>query len=103
MKTPLKQSLLIAAVLSLAASASALACEKMKVGGLHCDACKESVEKAFREMPEVETADVDLKSGILSVKYKSGKTLTEQAMKDALKTAGFKGEGCQDVKKKKGT
>jgi len=83
------------------ASSAALACEKMKVSGLHCSDCKDSIEAAFRAMPEVEKADVDMKTSVLSVKYKDGKTLSEQAMTDALKTSGFKAAGCQDLAAKK--
>ena len=85
------KKILLVTLLAFGAS-SALACEKIKVGGLHCDACKDTIEGAFKEKPEVQAVNVDVKSGWLTLTYKSGQTLSETSVKDLVKSKGFKTE-----------
>lgn len=91
------KSTLLALLLAFGATQanSALACDQIKVTGMHCEACKDSIEAAFKEKAEVETVVIkdisaDQKTGWLTLTYKPGKTLTDEQVKEIVKLKGFK-------------
>lgn len=57
----------------------------MEVKGMKCGHCKASVEKACRVVAGVETAEADLKTGLVTVVG----TASPEALKRAVADAGF--------------
>ena len=62
---------------------------KVKVSGMHCDACTEHVKRAIDAIDGA-SAEVDLKSGIATVKY--DRTLDEGKIRSQVESAGYKVE-----------
>lgn len=67
----------------------------VKIDGMTCPSCAASVEGQFNKLSEVEDADISLSKGTVTVTLKDGKTLTDDAIKDAVKRAGFKAVSIQ--------
>ena len=64
--------------------------EKYDISGMHCAACSASVEKVTRRLPGVERSDVNLTTGIMTIRYNEAQVSPEQITKKVEK-AGF---GC---------
>ncbi len=67
--------------------------ETIKVEGMHCGHCKQSVENAAMSVEGVKSANADLKSASLTVTL--GKDVPETAVDkvvEAVNTAGFKAQ-----------
>ena len=64
--------------------------EKYDISGMHCAACSASVEKVTRRLPGVERSDVNLTTGIMTIRYDEAQVSPEQITKKVEK-AGF---GC---------
>ena len=65
----------------------------LSIKGMTCSHCAESVTRAMRECPGVESAGVDLKAGTATV---TGHGLTLQRLSAAVEALGFKvGAGTQ--------
>jgi hypothetical protein len=65
-----------------------------KFGGIVCDSCAVSLEKALARMRDVETARVDIKAGLVQMVLKPGNRVSLEAVRDRIKGAGFTpGEG----------
>lgn len=62
--------------------------EVMKVEGMTCEHCKQSVETAVLSLPGVMSAMVDLSAQILTVDFDHDKTTLAQ-LKAAVETIGF--------------
>ena len=60
----------------------------LKVEGMTCGHCKQSVEKALSGLAGVMKADVDLGKGTVSVTYDSAK-VNESQMKEAVENQGY--------------
>ena len=43
--------------------------ERYDISGMHCAACSASVEKVTRRLPGVERSDVNLTTGIMTIRY----------------------------------
>ena len=88
----MKQHLLIiiiSFVLSAAVSAETI---RTTVNGMVCAFCATGIEKTFRKQPEVESVKVDLKEKLVTIKTKSGKTLTDAKVKEIVTYSGYKME-----------
>jgi copper chaperone CopZ len=84
---------LLAALLAL--PVSAFAGEKnydVLVEGMHCAPCVDSVKKALSELPEVDqdSVTVNLKNKKATLTFKSENPTQVEAIKEAVKKAGFK-------------
>jgi copper chaperone CopZ len=60
---------------------------KLKVEGMHCEACVKHVTNALIEVPSVTSSQIDLKTGVAIVEH-NGATLQE--MSDAVEIEGYK-------------
>lgn len=78
--------------LALAAAAlPALAAPSLKatVNGMVCAFCAQGIEKSIAKMDATKAVFVDLKSRIVLVEAKDGKTLDSQAISAAIVDAGY--------------
>jgi copper chaperone CopZ len=57
--------------------------------GLTCSMCSNSINKAFKTMPEVESVDIELNKNLFVITLKKGNKLTPKAFKDKVEKAGF--------------
>ena len=62
--------------------------EVIKVGGMTCMGCVNSVKNVLEKIPGVSKADVSLEQKQVTIEYDAAKTHTEQ-FKDAIEGAGF--------------
>jgi copper ion binding protein len=69
-------------------AASDLSEAGLLIAGMNCDKCVAKVNKAIREVPGVQAAQVDLKGGNAVVKF-DPKTANPQAIADAVSQAGY--------------
>ncbi len=62
---------------------------EIKVSGLECASCAESLPKTLERMRGVESASMDAKAGLVLVKLKAGNKLALEDLRDRLKQAGY--------------
>jgi mercuric ion binding protein len=62
---------------------------EIKVSGLECVSCAESLPKTIERMRGVESATMDPKAGVVLVKLKAGNKLPLEDLRDKLKQAGY--------------
>jgi len=62
---------------------------EIKVSGLECVSCAESLPKTLERMRGVESAAMDAKAGLVLVKLKAGNKLPLEDLRDKLKQAGY--------------
>jgi len=61
----------------------------IKVLGMVCDFCAQSVLKVIEKDETVDTINVDLETGIVSVTMKPDKTLTEEQIEEYIYYSGY--------------
>lgn len=61
----------------------------IKVSGLECASCAESLPKTLERMRGVESATMDPKAGLVVVKLKPANKLPLEDLRDKLKQAGY--------------
>lgn len=81
-------------IISLAIAAAglpALAAQSLKVtvNGMVCAFCAQGIEKSLTRMDATKAVFVDLKSRIVLVEARDGKTLDEKAISAAIVDAGY--------------
>ena len=79
---------LLAMVLSTAAFAGGNQ-YALAVDGLACPFCAYGIEKRLSAIEGVESVETDVKSGQVVVSLAEGKTLSEEAARQAVEDAGF--------------
>ncbi|HET7061102.1 MAG TPA: heavy metal-associated domain-containing protein [Nitrosospira sp.] len=62
--------------------------EVIKVNGMTCQGCVNSVKNVLEKIPGVQNADVSLEQKQVKIQYDAGKTGAEQ-FKNAIEGAGF--------------
>ena len=62
--------------------------EKYDISGMHCAACSASVERVTRKLPGVERSEVNLATGIMTIRYDESQVGPEQIIAKVEK-AGF--------------
>lgn len=62
---------------------------EIKVSGLDCQSCAESLPKVLERMRGVESAAMDDKAGLVTVKLKTGNKISLEDLRDKLKQAGY--------------
>jgi copper chaperone CopZ len=62
---------------------------EIKVSGLDCASCAESLPKVLARMRGVESAAMDDKAGLVTVKLKTGNKVALEDLRDKLKQAGY--------------
>jgi copper chaperone len=61
---------------------------KIKVGGMTCEHCVETIENALKDVDGILAAEVDLPNGVVLVEYDSVR-LSAQAIHDAIEELGY--------------
>lgn len=62
---------------------------KIKVNGLVCDFCAQSIEKVFRKQEAVNDIKVDLDNGEITVDLKDGQSLADEKVTQLITDAGY--------------
>ena len=62
---------------------------EIRVNGLVCDFCAQSIRKVFLRTGAVEEADVNLKNRRVTVYLKEGGNLTDETVKKLLEDSGY--------------
>ena len=62
---------------------------EVKVQGMVCDFCARAIEKTIEKRDEVASLDVDLTTKLLTIRLKSGKDLSDDAIKSLVTDAGY--------------
>ena len=62
--------------------------EKYDISGMHCAACSASVERVTRKLPGVERSEVNLTTGIMTIRYDESQASPEQIIAKVEKS-GF--------------
>jgi cation transport ATPase len=86
MKKLLTMTVLVLSMISINAFATTL---KLKVNGMVCAFCAQSIEKKMKAQPETQTVYVNLKAHLVAVELKEGKKLSEQTVFKIIKDAGY--------------
>lgn len=73
---------------ALASSHTQTAIE-IKVNGMVCDFCAQSVWKVFEQYDPVENIDINLDAGIVTVMLKPGQTLGDNVIAEGITYAGY--------------
>ena len=84
------RNIVIALAIAVAA-APAFAAESLKatVNGMVCAFCAQGIEKSLSKMDATKAVFVDLKSKIVAVEAKDGRTLDRKAVSAAIVDAGY--------------
>lgn len=61
----------------------------IQVKGLACPFCVQGLEKHLKKLDAVEGVSTSLKKGEVTLHLKSGKTVEEKELREAVKKAGF--------------
>lgn len=61
----------------------------IQVKGLACPFCVQGLEKHLKKLDAVEEVSTSLKKGEVTLHLKTGKTVTEKELQQAVKKAGF--------------
>ena len=62
---------------------------QVQIDGLACPFCAYGIEKGFNNTKGVESIDIDINAGTVTVTMTDGATLTEAQAKQIVKDAGF--------------
>lgn len=62
---------------------------KLKVTGITCSMCSNSVYKALSGLPFIENIDVDLEASVYDITFKPGAKVTMDDIKNKVEGAGF--------------
>ena len=88
----MKKNIAIAIVIMLASVVTLFAQTKqtqMTVSGLACPVCSYGLEKKLKQIEGIENLNIELKTGLVTFTMKEGKTVTEEALKQKVKDAGY--------------
>ena len=70
-------------------AAAQLRTVEIRVSGLDCASCAESVDRKLGRMRGIESASFDATKNVATLKLKAENTLTLTAIRDALKSMGY--------------
>lgn len=65
----------------------------VRVNGMVCDFCVQSVHKLFSREEAVETVDVDLGKGTVSITMRTGRTLDDERIRKLVRQSGYSPTG----------
>lgn len=94
----MKHSILVlTAILTLFAFPAFAAGEtvQIKILGMVCDFCAQSMEKVFMKTDQVESMDISLKDSLITLNMKEGQTFTDEAIEKYITDSGYKTESVQ--------
>lgn len=61
----------------------------LEVDGMSCPFCAYGLEKRLRELPAVDSLVIRVSDGLVQIRLKEGETLSDEALSEAVKRAGF--------------
>ncbi len=61
----------------------------LKVDGMVCPFCAYGLEKRLRQLPALDETLIQVSDGLVQIRVKEGEQLTDEAVEDAVKRAGF--------------
>jgi mercuric ion binding protein len=61
----------------------------LKVDGMVCPFCAYGLEKRLRELSALDETLIQVSDGLVQIRVKEGEQLTDEAVADAVKRAGF--------------
>ncbi len=61
----------------------------VKVDGLVCDICAQSIEKVFKKRDEIDNVDINLDTHEVALDFKSGKTMNDKDINTLIYYAGY--------------
>jgi len=64
----------------------------IRIEGMHCHKCEQTIQKALSQFPSVHEVEVDFNSGQASVLFDRGSVTVKQLM-DAVNEAGYRATG----------
>jgi len=62
----------------------------VKIEGMTCPACAASVERQFKNIPQIQSIDLSIRRGLAKIKLKDGETLPDEKIIEAVTKAGYK-------------
>lgn len=88
-----KLTLLTLSLVTLSAPAMAASSAMINVNGLVCDFCARALEKVFGKQEAVSDIDVNLDTKIITVNFKDGQNLSNDALTALITDSGYNVEG----------
>lgn len=76
---------------------------QLRVDGLACPFCAYGIEKKLKRTDGVESLDIDINAGIVTVTMAEGASLTEAQARRIVEDAGFTLAGFEEVQATAGT
>lgn len=61
----------------------------IKILGMVCDFCAQSIEKVFMKTGQVESLDISLKDSLIILNMKDGQTLADEAITKHIVDSGY--------------
>jgi copper chaperone CopZ len=61
----------------------------IKVNGMVCDFCAQSVWKVFQDYEQVENVDISLDEGRVTITLKDGQSLSDEELHKGIEYAGY--------------
>lgn len=80
---------ILALILSAQIASASFVSAKIKVTGVTCSMCSNSVQKALSSLSFVENIDVDLENAVFKVTFKKGESVVADLIKEKVEGAGF--------------
>lgn len=89
MKSPLLKNLAVALALALTSVAARAETIEMKVFGMVCGFCAQSIEANLRKYPATEEVVVSLEDKLVVVRTREGADIPDTDLQKAIKDAGY--------------
>ena len=89
MKHSLLTAMILLVLIPMVGSAVPQTKYVIEVNGLTCPFCAYGLEKKLKKVPGVQSVAIDLKKDQAVVLAKAGRTLDEEALRKAVRKAGF--------------
>ena len=61
----------------------------LEVNGIVCDFCTQAIEKNFKKTKEIKDFSIDMKEGLVSIKFTNDKELTNQQLIRIINSSGY--------------
>jgi copper chaperone CopZ len=74
---------------SLLLSATSIADVKVSVGDMTCESCANTIKKGFAKVTEVESCEVDVDKGLVTLKEKANKKVSDETIKKTIEHYGY--------------
>ncbi len=62
----------------------------IQVEGMTCASCASAIENELRTFSEIDSVEISIKSGQVTLKYKEDKTLRPDQIRTAIQKAGYR-------------